>query len=654
MDKSVQKVKALRQGEPWDQSEDNRLCSAFKTGASVPQLMEQHKRSRGAILARLKKNALIDETYPSATSSFEAREKRSAPPLDALNAKEKSPTARLSNKYLNWKPNHIRSSELDPNTLCKNNHISQRVKGGLIKMGVTDVRQTFDLTSRQLLKTSNFGRKSFNELMAFRDAEFTNGKAVEPPNLEDMVEKSAADLMEVERAEKAIQAQTESSVNFIELKRKIRLIKKNLNAVSRQIHKYEYGFDTEALIETEARHWQPNGETAQVLIDLLTIIIEALILDQREQYILKARLGLAGNDQPHTLEHIAGQYDLTRERIRQLQKKANGHLVCALRDKNSEETFQFNEICAAIFLGKSAPPKDNIIDFVQSYYGSMFSAIDIAAYFCLSLGLSPSMKKTRLELNGIRIEKQKAAIEKLRAESSAARLQAKWSNMFQHCLYPARLEKFGEGVTGFDQTLRDPNSESSGIVGSFFSDKCQRNIQYESGEEFQVYQILENSPKIKWYREQPVAIPYQFRGNEYTYYPDVVALTDANLAVVIEVKPPSGPRSGMVHYIVLAKALAAKAYLHSKGIAYLMVDAHGRSLQTLSQIDYNDKVGDIILSAIDEEETLYYKRYKTLIAHEEFSASDLYSLVIKNDLAFQVYPFRLSKLPQGLSFAPLL
>lgn len=110
----------------------------------------------------------------------------------------------------------------------------------------------------------------------------------------------------------------------------------------------------------------------------------------------------------------------------------------------------------------------------------------------------------------------------------------------------------------------------------------------------------------------------------------------------------------MVHYIVLAKALAAKAYLHSRGLGYLMVDAYGRSLQSLSQHNYPDEVGDIILSAIDEEKILNYKRYKTLIANEAFTASDLYSLVIKNDLAFEVYPFRLSKLPRSLSFAPLL
>lgn len=533
MDKSVKKVKALRQGEPWDQSEDDRLCSAFKAGSDIPHLMDQHKRSKGAILARLKKNELIDETPQAPVHSFTDKEKRSDLPPDVSITNEKTSKADPSTKYLNWKPNHIKPSKLDPNTLCQNNHISHRVKGGLISMGVTDVRQTFDLAPRQLLKTPNFGRRSLNELLAFRDAEFTYGQDVRPSNLEDLAEKSATALMDVVRAERAIKVKTAVPADFMDLKRKIRLIRKDLNAVSRQIHKHEYGFDTEELVKTEGQNWQPDGETAQVQMDLLAAMIEALILDQREQYILKARLGLAGNDQPYTLEHIASQYGLTRERIRQIQKKANRHLTNALRHKNSEEKYQFNEICASIFLGKSAPPKNKIIDFVRNYYDSMFSAIDVAAYFCLSLGLNSSMKRARFELTGIRTEQEKAAIDKMRANSSDARLQAKWSRMFQHCLYPEKTETFDDVVTGFDQSLQDPNFESSGIVGSFFSEKCQRSINYESGEEFQVYQILENSPKIKWYREQPIAIPYQYRGKDYTYYPDVVVLTDANRGVVI-------------------------------------------------------------------------------------------------------------------------
>ena len=110
----------------------------------------------------------------------------------------------------------------------------------------------------------------------------------------------------------------------------------------------------------------------------------------------------------------------------------------------------------------------------------------------------------------------------------------------------------------------------------------------------------------------------------------------------------------MVHWDVLAKALAAKAYLHEKGIGYLMVDSRGRSLQTLSKRDYRSQTAAKILSAIHENGVIKYKAYKSLISGEIFSPLDLYSLIIRENLALQVKPFRLSKLPDSLEFAPLL
>jgi len=44
-------------------------------------------------------------------------------------------------------------------------------------------------------------------------------------------------------------------------------------------------------------------------------------LQPREEHIIKMRLG-TDTDEPHTLEELGQQYDLTRERIRQIEAKA--------------------------------------------------------------------------------------------------------------------------------------------------------------------------------------------------------------------------------------------------------------------------------------------------------------------------------------------
>ncbi len=44
-------------------------------------------------------------------------------------------------------------------------------------------------------------------------------------------------------------------------------------------------------------------------------------LSSREQVIIKKRFGL-GDDSPHTLEEVGNEFDVTRERVRQIEVKA--------------------------------------------------------------------------------------------------------------------------------------------------------------------------------------------------------------------------------------------------------------------------------------------------------------------------------------------
>ncbi|HLS54052.1 MAG TPA: sigma factor-like helix-turn-helix DNA-binding protein, partial [Tissierellaceae bacterium] len=56
----------------------------------------------------------------------------------------------------------------------------------------------------------------------------------------------------------------------------------------------------------------------------------------REQSILEMRYGLNGYE-PHTLEEIGLKYDLTRERIRQIQERALRKLRHPSKGKYLEE-----------------------------------------------------------------------------------------------------------------------------------------------------------------------------------------------------------------------------------------------------------------------------------------------------------------------------
>lgn len=51
-------------GKPWDAEETLALCKAFEKGRTVPQLMAAHRRTRGAITARLRMSGLLPWPEP--------------------------------------------------------------------------------------------------------------------------------------------------------------------------------------------------------------------------------------------------------------------------------------------------------------------------------------------------------------------------------------------------------------------------------------------------------------------------------------------------------------------------------------------------------------------------------------------------------------
>jgi RNA polymerase primary sigma factor len=68
---------------------------------------------------------------------------------------------------------------------------------------------------------------------------------------------------------------------------------------------------------------QVSSPTAALMIvDLSTQVARALTtLTPKEQDIIRLRFGI-GDDVPRTLEEIGKRYELTRERIRQIEMKA--------------------------------------------------------------------------------------------------------------------------------------------------------------------------------------------------------------------------------------------------------------------------------------------------------------------------------------------
>ncbi len=76
-------------------------------------------------------------------------------------------------------------------------------------------------------------------------------------------------------------------------------------------------------VEDEERDSPEDAAANQILKEQLSEIISTLT--DREQKIIRLRFGIGGG-RPHTLEEVGAEFDVTRERIRQIEAKALSNL----------------------------------------------------------------------------------------------------------------------------------------------------------------------------------------------------------------------------------------------------------------------------------------------------------------------------------------
>ena len=87
-------------------------------------------------------------------------------------------------------------------------------------------------------------------------------------------------------------------------------------------------------VEDEERASPEDSAANQILKEQLSEIIASL--SEREQKIIRLRFGIGGG-RPHTLEEVGNEFDVTRERIRQIEAKALSKL------RKNKETKKLHE-----------------------------------------------------------------------------------------------------------------------------------------------------------------------------------------------------------------------------------------------------------------------------------------------------------------------
>ena len=171
--------------------------------------------------------------------------------------------------------------------------------------------------------------------------------------------------------------------------------------------------------------------------------------------------------------------------------------------------------------------------------------------------------------------------------------------------------------------------------GTFYSEKCKRSVQYESGIELDFILKLEQLENVLFYYEQPVKIPYRCGRRKRTYTPDFGLYLDTGEFVIVEIKDlPS-----MLEDKVQMKIEALLDFCSKKGFGLLFFDGKN-TFDKLLKIKNNRKLEKAILNALDEG-PLKKEQYNEIARECRSTHKELLKIIIRHNLKFRQYPFRL-------------
>lgn len=403
----------------------------------------------------------------------------------------------------------------------------------------------------------------------------------------------------------------------------------------------------------------PSGtEIAEALNMLFAGVVERISKAPRDEYILKYRLGLGEEGEFPTLSELGSLFNISRERVRQLEKRGMRQVHAQLRRNPSYKAGILLNLFQFGLPLRQQPALDLFINFLREQIASQAVRIrwGTLVYCALAEGAAGYKKSELLFLSDYRAHLEKLNVEwaetkRLWKEGrNAHRFQQWWDTLVHEVFWPE-----DKGHIHFDSTrlvpLREPNDLSLGDTTSFWSPKNNRMVMAESDLERVTYDILEAAAEVITYTEQPVRIDYTYQGKKRVYYPDIVVRLTLERDFLFEVKD----RLGMVLCLTLVKALAAKKWAHERGLGFGIFSPRGHSYTKFSKMVLDPAWVTVILDAIDKKGVLNWNDMRTL-QHEwpYIPADHLLALIVQHDLAFSLRPYRLSRLPLGLSFKPLI
>ena len=211
------------------------------------------------------------------------------------------------------------------------------------------------------------------------------------------------------------------------------------------------------------------------------------------------------------------------------------------------------------------------------------------------------------------------------------------TTLFRKVLWFENRGRFDIDYFEMLQPRREVSHKPRYKSGVFRSDKCGREIQYESGLELEFIMELERSGEVSLYWEQPAAIPY-WRGHLKTRpYPDFGIYLKSGHFILAEIKP----LGDMLDHRVQAKAEGIMDFCSRHGFGFLLTDGK-HTPEHLLRGRVNRRLEKQLQAALDTS-PLRAEQYKAIKESCGATPSQLYRAIIRLDLKYSSYRFKLQR-----------
>jgi len=381
-----------------------------------------------------------------------------------------------------------------------------------------------------------------------------------------------------------------------------------------------------------------NKTIDEEFFNLLSALAEE-IKDERKRAIFKMRFGIGQSQEPLTLKSIAEVFGLSRERIRQLLERScfglRNSAFAQIRKKEVKTRKKQVDKSATKFVLYlkeivGLEEKDSI-ERLAAVFCDPQSILYLQSHF---VELLLKLLYTKQQGSFYKSSLLRAIGEKLREEKRGKKF---YSDFLLHIFWPKEIKKISDEEIAQLKAVRQPNYIGNNTIGKFFSDKLNREVNYESWLEREFLYSLELCDEVESYQEQPVSIFYK-DGDRMRYYtPDVLIIFKNRTVVIVELKS----QFYMPIYKTIVKGRVLWEFCKTKGFGMTITDGKW-SIKRLQQLPVLVEFEKDVLKQVAEH-PLNWDEYLKIKETHKSTFLDLAAVIIKNKLTWKLGKFRLEK-----------